>query len=77
VSVDQLIADGDFVVVRWTATGTNSGEGNGLPATGRRIRSTGMTIYRFVDGRIAEEWSAFDRLGAYRQLGLLPVTISK
>jgi steroid delta-isomerase-like uncharacterized protein len=72
MKVDQMIAEGDLVCVLWTGGGTNTGEGNGLPATGRKATIRGITIWRIVDGRIREEWSAFDQLSLMAQLGLLP-----
>ena len=71
-TVDHAVAEGDLVAVRWTARGTNTGEGNGLPATGRRVQVSGTALFRFEDGAIAEEWTAGDTLGLMRQLGLLP-----
>ena len=67
----KLIAEGDLVVVYWIARGTNTGTGNGLPATGKQVEQSGITIWRIVDGKIKEEWSAFDQLSLMRQLGLL------
>src|SRR4029077_6063122 len=67
----KLIAEGDLVVVYWIARGTNTGTGNGLPATGKQVEQSGITIWRIVEGRIKEEWSAFDQLSMMKQLGLL------
>ena len=72
MTVQQVIAEGDLVSVLWVAEGTNTGTGNGLPATGKRGRIRGITNWRIVDGRIKEEWSAFDQLSFMQQLGLLP-----
>lgn len=72
ITVDGLVAEDDWVAVRWTAKGTNTGEGNGLPATGKRVTATGMTFWRMKDGRIAEEWGVVDMLSVMQQLGLLP-----
>jgi len=69
---EKLIAEGDLVVVYWIARGTNTGRGNGLPATGKKAELAGITIWRIVDGKIKEEWSAFDQLSMMQQLGLLP-----
>jgi steroid delta-isomerase-like uncharacterized protein len=69
---EKLIAEGDLVTVYWIARGTNTGTGNGLPATGKKAELAGITIWRIVDGKIKEEWSAFDQLSMMRQLGLLP-----
>jgi steroid delta-isomerase-like uncharacterized protein len=68
---EKLIADGDQVAVYWIARGTNTGTGNGLPATGKKAEQSGITIWRIMDGKIKEEWSAFDQLSLMQQLGLL------
>ena len=68
--VDQIIAEGDRVCVLWTGRGTNTGEGNGLPATGRKGELRGMTLWRIRGGRIREEWSEFDNASVMKQLGL-------
>jgi len=72
VTPKKLIAEDDLVTIYWFARGTNTGTGNGLPATGKKAELTGITIWRIVDGKIKEEWSAFDQLSLMRQLGLLP-----
>ena len=69
---EKLIAEGDLVVVYWIARGTNTGTGNGLPATGKKVEQAGITIWRIVDRKIKEEWSAFDQLSMMQQLGLVP-----
>ena len=69
---EKLIAEGDLVTVYWIARGTNTGIGNGLPATGKKAELAGITIWRIVNGKIKEEWSAFDQLSMMQQLGLLP-----
>jgi steroid delta-isomerase-like uncharacterized protein len=69
---EKLIAEGDLVTIYWVARGTNTATGNGLPATGKKAELAGITIWRIVDDKIKEEWSAFDQLSLMRQLGLLP-----
>ena len=71
ITVDKQVAERDLVAVRWTARGTNTGSGNGIPATGRAVQITGTTLFRMADGRIAEEWTCADSLGLMRQLGML------
>jgi steroid delta-isomerase-like uncharacterized protein len=68
---EKLMADGELVAVYWIARGTNTGTGNGLPVTGKKAEQSGITIWRIVDGKIKEEWSAFDQLSLMKQLGLL------
>jgi steroid delta-isomerase-like uncharacterized protein len=70
---EKLIAEDDLVTIYWIARGTNTGTGNGLPATGKKAELSGITIWRIVDGKIKEEWSAFDQLSMMQQLGLLPI----
>ena len=69
---EKLMAEGDLVTIYWIARGTNTGIGNGLPATGKKVEQSGITIWRIVNGKIKDEWSAFDQLSMMQQLGLLP-----
>src|SRR5438046_4243007 len=69
---EKLIGEDDLVAIFWIARGTNTGTGNGLPATGKKAELAGITIWRIIDGKIKEEWSAFDQLSMMQQLGLLP-----
>jgi steroid delta-isomerase-like uncharacterized protein len=70
--IHDIVAEGDRVVVRWTMTGTHTGGGLGIPATGRAVRITGITMSRVADGRIAEHWIYRDDIAMLRQLGLMP-----
>jgi steroid delta-isomerase-like uncharacterized protein len=72
ITPEKLVAEGDLVTIYWIARGTNTGTGNGLPATGKKAELAGITIWRIVDNKIKEEWSAFDQLSMMQQLGLLP-----
>ena len=72
VKVNRMVAEKDLVAVHFTASGTNTQAGMGFPATGKKIESDGMTIFRFKDGKICEEWNVFDMLKVMRQTGLLP-----
>ncbi len=72
ITVDLQVAENDLVAVSWTARGTNTGSGNGIPATGRAVQINGTTLFRLDDGKIAEEWTCANSLGLMRQLGLLP-----
>lgn len=74
ITVDKQVAERDLVAVRWTARGTNTGTGNGIPATGRAVQIAGTTLFRMDDGRIAEEWTCANSLGLMKQLGMLGTT---
>ncbi len=66
ITVEQMVAEGDKVAMLWIFRGTHTGSGyEGLPPTGTNVEVRGITIWRFVDGRIAEEWSSFSETGAY------------
>jgi predicted ester cyclase len=64
----DLVAAGDRVAVRWSAAGTQLGALPGLPASGRRLRFSGQTIYELRRDRIAGHWQVIDRLGFVQQL---------
>ena len=74
LEVRDLIAEGEEVVVRWVARGTQEGEFRGIPPTGEAIEMTGITIERFENGRIVEGWTNRDALGMLGQLGAVPET---
>jgi steroid delta-isomerase-like uncharacterized protein len=67
--VDFLLADGDFVVGRWTAAGTHLGPWAGVEPTGSRMRFSGINVFRLADGRVVEIWNHRDDLGLMEQLG--------
>jgi len=66
--VDDLIAEGDRVVVRWRLLGTHQGEFRGIPPTGRPIVLKGIAIYRVEDGRLVERWVVSDLAGVLEQI---------
>jgi predicted ester cyclase len=70
--VDDIIAEGDKVVVRVTGEGVHAGELFGVPPTNRAMKVTGITILRIEAGRIVERWVEVDMLGALQQLGVIP-----
>lgn len=71
-TVDDLIAEGDQVVKRWTFHGTHRGDFQGIPPTGKQVTIQGITIYRIDNARITEMWWGYDSLGVLQQLGVLP-----
>ncbi len=72
IKIDEVIAEGDRVVVVWTSTSVHQGEYQGMPATGKQVINRGINIFRIENGRIAEVWDTWDRLGVWQQLGVLP-----
>ena len=71
LTVDEEFGEGDKVVTRWTTRGTHKKDLPGIPATGKAITVTGITISRVSDGKIAEEWQVWDKLGLLEQLGVI------
>jgi len=69
---EELVAEGDRVVERWTGRGTHRGEFQGIPPTGRRVAVPGVVFYRIENGRIAEFRGSFDMFGLLQQLGAGP-----
>ncbi len=72
VQVLQLVAEGEAVAVRWAGEVTHAGDFRGIAATGRRVRVSGINLYRVAGGRIVAEWEQMDSLGLLQQLGALP-----
>lgn len=72
IVIEDTIAEGDRVAIRYTVTGTHKGVFNGIPATGKTIDVTGYEIVRIENGKIAELWNLSDTFTTLRQLGVLP-----
>ena len=68
---EDLIAEGDQVVERWTIRGTHQGTFMGIPPTGTRVTYTGIDIFRIVDGKLVLVGQSVDRLGMMQQLGVI------
>jgi len=75
LSVNQQIADGDYVATRWTAKGTHKGDLFGIAPTGKQTTVTGITIDQWTDGKVAESWTNWDTLGLLQQLGAVPAAM--
>jgi len=71
ISLEDEIAEGDRVVGRFTARGTNQGELMGIPATGKQVSISAIFIVRLADGKIVERWEEDDFLGMMIQLGVI------
>lgn len=71
-TVEDVVAEGDRVVVRWSQVGTQSGPFMGMPPTGREYGINGIDIHALRNGRMAEHWHVVDQLGLLQQLGAIP-----
>ena len=69
--VEDMIAEGDKVVTRLSAHGTQTGELFGIPPTDERFSMTAIAIHRIANGKIVEHWSELDNLGVMQQLGVV------
>lgn len=72
-TVDLVVAEGDMAASLWTAHGTHEGEWQGIAPTGREVTWTGINLFRFACGQIAESWGEADHLGLRAQLGATDV----
>jgi steroid delta-isomerase-like uncharacterized protein len=73
ITVEDVIAEGDQAVTRYTIRGTHRGETEEFgPPTGRQMEVEGITIHRIEGGKIVEEWERYDNLSVMQQLGLVP-----
>ena len=71
-TVEDVIAEGDKVVVRWKNAGTHSGSFMGIPATNKTFTVAGIDVHLVRDGRLAEHWHVVDQLGQLQQIGVIP-----
>jgi steroid delta-isomerase-like uncharacterized protein len=71
-AIENMVAEGERVAVRWTVRGTLQSGFMSLPPTGKEVRLSGITMYRLSGGRIAEGRSNFDQLGVLQSLGVIP-----
>jgi steroid delta-isomerase-like uncharacterized protein len=73
MAVEDVITEGDQAVARVTATGTQTGDWMGMPASGKRIEVKLIDIMKFDDsGKISEHWGVMDMLSMFQQLGVVP-----
>lgn len=72
MTVEDQIAEGDKVVTRWIARGTNDGDLMGISATQKKVEVSGIFIDKIEGGKIVESWSNWDQLGMLTQLGVVP-----
>jgi steroid delta-isomerase-like uncharacterized protein len=71
LQIEDEIAENDRVVIRWTFSGTHEGIMLGIPASHKKVKWTGITIYKIVEGKIIQEIGEEDYLGFLRQIGIV------
>ena len=70
--IEDIIAEGEIVMTRWSCRGTHKGDLSGIAPTGKQITISGVTIARLANGKMAEGWVNWDALGLMQQLGVVP-----
>ena len=71
-TIDDVLAEGNKVTVRWTSRGTHEGVVMGIAPTGKQITLTGISVHRITSGKVTESWVTWDTLGMMQQLGAIP-----
>lgn len=69
ISVEELVAEGDTVAVRWTGRGAHDGDLMGIAPTGTEVEVAGLSMNHVTDGQIVETWEVYDALGMLQQIG--------
>jgi len=77
LTIEDMIAEGETVVTRWTCRGTHKGDLSGIAPTGKQITISGITVGRFANGKIAQGYANWDALGLMQQLGVVPQFAAK
>ena len=72
--IEDMVAEGDKVWVRFTGSGTHRGEWRGLAPTGKKVTFRGVQVWRLVDGKVVSKDSILDLLDALKQLGVIEYT---
>jgi len=70
-TVEDMMAEGDKVMIRFTGQGTHRGEFRGIPPTDKNMTYTGIMILRFVERKVVDYWAVSDVLGIFQQLGVM------
>ena len=73
-SIEQLVSEGDRVVMQLLMEGTHGGAWLGIPASGKKMQIRMFTVHRVVQGKIVEDWVLVESLGVFQQLGVVPNT---
>ncbi len=76
-TVDDVISEGDKLVLRWTIQGTHTGEFLGIPASNKQMRLPVTEIFRIADGQLVEAWDQYDRLHLMEQIDGIPASTAR
>lgn len=71
LNFEDQIAEGDLVVTRWSSAFTHTGVLFGVPATGKRVKQSGIMIYRIKNGKVVEQWAEANMWGLMQQLDVV------
>lgn len=71
-TLEEVVAEGNTGVARWTSSGTHLGELMGIPPTGKHTSVSGINMSHYHEGKLVEEWSRWDTLSLMQQLGVAP-----
>jgi steroid delta-isomerase-like uncharacterized protein len=74
-TIEDQVAEGDKVVTRYTFAGTHKGSLMGIPATGRHVSISGISLYRIANGKMQDAWIEYDMLGLMQQIGVVPAAV--
>jgi len=72
LTIEDIIAEGETVIARWSCRGTHKGDLSGIAPTGKQVTISGVSIARFSGSKMAEGWINWDALGLMQQLGVVP-----
>jgi predicted ester cyclase len=71
-TIEDIVAEGEKVVYRYSARGTHQGHFMGIAPTGKEVTLSGIVISRIINGKLREDWECADELGLMQQLGAVP-----
>src|SRR5258708_35464082 len=77
LTIEDIIAEDNTVMTRWSCRGTHKGDLNGIAPTGKQFTISGVTVARFVNGKLSEGYVNWDALGLMQQLGVVPQLAAK
>jgi steroid delta-isomerase-like uncharacterized protein len=72
LTIEDIIAEGETVMARWSCRGTHKGDLSGIAPTGKQFTISGVSIARIANGKMAEGWVNWDALSLMQQLGVVP-----